>query len=232
MTKRGLKSTWSQALISFIFPIILILGFRWVLFEPFVIPSSSMVPNLLVHDHILVLKSSLGLRLPFSEFWMLRWSSPKRGDVMVFKYPENPNVYYIKRLIGIPGDKIEIDDGRISVNGEEWPASAANPHADDEMDFSYFMENSELESHRIRFYKDKNSLQEKKTYEVPPEHFFFMGDNRDQSSDGRVWGFVPERYLIGHAWVIWLSCEKTLVSAPYICDFSTLRTNRMFQKVP
>ena len=232
MTKHGLQSTWGQALISFIFPIILILGFRWVLFEPFVIPSSSMVPNLLVHDHILVLKSSLGLRLPFSDFWLLRWSSPKRGDVMVFKYPENPNVYYIKRLIGIPGDKIEVEDDRISVNGEEWSASAAEPQADDEMDFSYFMENSGLESHRIRFYKDKNSLQEKKMYEVPLEHFFFMGDNRDQSSDGRVWGFVPERYLIGHAWVIWLSCENTLVSAPYICDFSTLRTNRMFQKVP
>ena len=124
-----------------------------------------------------------------------------------------------------------MEKGQIKVNGQEWQVSAAEPQTDDEMNFSYFQESSGLESHRIRFYNNNNSSQEKKIYEVPPAHFFFMGDNRDQSSDGRVWGFVPERYLIGNAWVIWLSCENTLASASYICDFSTLRPHRMFQKV-
>ena len=231
MKRRGLQSTWSQALFSFLLPIFLILGVRWALFEPFVIPSSSMVPNLLVHDHILVLKSSIGLRLPFSEHWLFRWSLPQRGEVIVFKYPEKPNVYYIKRLIGLPGDRIAVENGRIAVNNQEWITSQATTQADDEAGFSYFMENSGGETHRIRFYQNTSLQGEKIVYEVPPGHFFFMGDNRDQSSDGRVWGFVPESYLVGRAWMIWLSCENTLASAAYICDFSTLRPSRMFHKV-
>ena len=236
MKKLGLQSTWGQALFSFLLPIFLILGVRWALFEPFVIPSSSMVPNLLVHDHILVLKSSMGLRLPFSDHWLAHWSMPKRGDVIVFKFPENPNIYYIKRLIGLPGDKIEVQNGRISVNGEDWKTSEVEKQAGDEPGFTYFNETSghegtDSKTHRIRFLQGSAATGEKKSYEVPPEHFFFMGDNRDQSSDGRVWGFVPERYLSGHAWLIWLSCENTLASASYICDFSTLRPSRMFHTV-
>ena len=231
MKARGLQATWGQALFSFLVPIFLILGIRWALFEPFVIPSASMVPNLLVHDHILVLKSSMGLRLPFSDHWLFHWAQPQRGDVIVFKYPENPNVYYIKRLIGLPGDEIDVEKGRIAVNGQPWVTSTVDPQNDDEAGFNYFAENSGRETHRIRFYENEFHSEEKKIYKVPPENFFFMGDNRDQSSDGRVWGFVPEHYLIGHAWVIWLSCENTLASASYICDFSTLRKNRMFHKV-
>ncbi len=231
MSLRGLQGTWRQALVSFLVPIFLILSVRWALFEPFVIPSASMVPNLLVHDHILVLKSSMGLRLPFSDHWLFHWAQPKRGDVIVFKYPENPNVYYIKRLIGLPGDKVEVEKGRIIVNGIPWENSSATPQNDDEAGFNYFTENSGGEAHRIRFYENEAPSGNKTTYEVPSEHFFFMGDNRDQSSDGRVWGFVPEHYLVGHAWMIWLSCENTLASASYICDFSTLRKDRMFHKV-
>ena len=231
MKARGRQGTWGQALVSFLVPIVLILGVRWAFVEPFVIPSASMVPNLLVHDHILVLKSSMGLRIPFSDHWLFHWAQPRRGDVIVFKYPENPNIYYIKRLIGLPGDKIEVDNGRVTVNGQPWTTSSVETQKDDEAGFKYFFENSGSETHRIRFFENQSASAEKTVYQVQPEHYFFMGDNRDQSSDGRVWGFVPEHYLIGHAWVIWLSCENTLASAAYICDFSTLRKGRMFHKV-
>jgi signal peptidase I len=223
------KGTWPQALVTFFVPILMVLTLRWAIFEPFVIPSASMVPNLLIHDHILVLKSSMGLRVPFSNTWLVRWTEPKRGDVLVFKYPENPNVYYIKRLIGLPGDKVEVTDGRISVNGQEWTIQPSAASAEEDPSYSYFIENSGGETHRIRFFGELSS-ENKRVFEIPEDHYFFMGDNRDESSDGRVWGYVPGKYLVGHAWRIWLSCEQTLVSAPYLCDFSTLRPGRMLRK--
>jgi signal peptidase I len=226
-----MKATWPQAITSFLFPILLILIVRWALFEPFVIPSGSMVPNLLIHDHILVNKSSMGLKWPFTDTWMVRWAEPKRSDIIVFKYPENPNVYYIKRLIGLPGDKIDIVGGHITVNGQAWVTNPAAHQADDELGFAYFLENSGNESHRIRFYEGDAGAEDKSHFEVPAESYFFMGDNRDQSSDSRVWGFVPHKNLVGHASYIWLSCENTLASASYICDFSTLRPQRMFHHV-
>jgi signal peptidase I len=226
---KNLKGSWRQALLTFLVPILCILTLRWALLEPFVIPSSSMVPNLLIHDHIFVLKSSMGLRLPFSDHWIAKWREPKRGDILVFKYPENPNVYYIKRLIGLPGDKIEVRHGRISVNGEPWTLTETPTLPEDDQNFVYYIEKSPLESHRVRF-MEAPGTDEPETYEVPPEHYFFMGDNRDQSSDGRVWGFVPQKYLIGHAWFIWLSCEETMASASYMCDFSTIRKERFFKK--
>ncbi len=226
MSKKG---TWPQALLTFFVPIFMVLTLRWALFEPFVIPSSSMVPNLLIHDHILVLKSSMGLRIPFTHYWLIHWGEPKRGDILVFKYPENPNVYYIKRLIGLPGDTIEVNGGQITVNGQAWSLEKSESRPGEDNSFSYFLENSGEEIHRVRFFHDPGS-KEKVSYSVPADHYFFMGDNRDESSDGRVWGFVPGKYLVGHAWRIWLSCEQTLVSAPYLCDFSTIRPGRMFLK--
>jgi signal peptidase I len=223
-----MKGTWPQALLTFLVPLLLVLSVRWALVEPFVIPSSSMVPNLLIHDHIFVLKSSIGLRIPFSDIWLVQWQPPQRGDILVFKYPENPNVYFIKRLIGLPGDKVEVAGGKISVNGTPWSLAPSDPDMNEDKDFSYFMENSGVETHRVRFLGDID-VSSSKTYEVPEDHFFFMGDNRDQSSDGRVWGFVPRKYLIGRAWMIWLSCEQTMASASYLCDLSTLRPERFFK---
>jgi signal peptidase I len=226
MSKKG---TWPQALLTFFVPIVMVLTLRWLIFEPFVIPSSSMVPNLLIHDHILVLKSSMGLRVPFTEHWLLKWREPQRGDILVFKYPENPKVYYIKRLIGLPGDKINIDNGKITVNGTSWQLTPDKVQDKEDRDFNYFLEDSGLETHRVRFYEESRD-REKQSYDIPEGQYFFMGDNRDQSSDSRVWGLVPGHYLVGHAWRIWLSCDQTLVSAPYLCDFSTLRPGRIFKK--
>lgn len=233
MKPRGatLKGTWPQALVSFFAPIAAILVIRWALFEPYVIPSGSMIPNLLIHDHVFVSKSSFGLRLPFSDRWLARWSDPAPGDVIVFRYPENPSVFYIKRLIAGPGAKVTVTGGRIAVDGVEWAVEKRPPGPDDEEGFDYFTETvGGARPHVVRFERgrDRGGPRE---WSVPEGHYFFMGDNRDQSSDGRMWGFVPERNLIGKASLIWLSCDRMLESAKFVCDPSTIRWPRLFKSV-
>ncbi|MEK2687580.1 signal peptidase I [Bdellovibrio sp. GT3] len=229
--EKNLKGTWNQAILTFLFPILLVLGVRWSIVEPFVIPSGSMIPNLLIHDHILVKKFSYGLHLPFSDKWLLQWSSPKRGDVVVFKYPENPDVYYIKRLIGLPGDDIVVKAGQITLNGETLRLDSQQSDLF-ESGFTYFKEYFDGDSHLIRFmdykFEDDPPAQ---TFKVPEGQYFFMGDNRDQSSDSRVWGFVKSDYVVGRAWVIWLSCDSTLPSMRFMCDPAQMRWSRLFKTI-
>jgi len=228
--KKSLKGTWPQAIGTFLLPLLIVFCIRWILIEPFVIPSGSMIPNLLIHDHILVKKYSLGIKIPFSDFWLARWRTPKRGEILVFRFPENPDVFYIKRLIGLPSDKVVVEgSGKITVNGKEWSLQAQESREDD--GFKYFLEDDGEHKHTVRFYGDPLSSDENKEYDVPAGEYFFMGDNRDQSSDGRVWGFVPEKYLVGPASVIWLSCENTLTSVSYICDPRQIRWQRLFNPV-
>ncbi|UYL08977.1 signal peptidase I [Bdellovibrio sp. SKB1291214] len=227
--EKNLKGTWNQAILTFLFPILLVMGVRWALFEPFVIPSGSMIPNLLVHDHILVKKFAYGLHLPFRDKWMFQWSSPERGQIIVFKYPENPDVYYIKRLIGLPGDEVSVKAGRISINGSEIPLVQFDDDKN-EKGFSYFEETMDKNTHAIRFmdYKFDEDVSPQ-VFKVPEGHFFFMGDNRDQSSDSRVWGFVKKDYIVGRAWAIWLSCENTLPTMTFMCDPAQMRWSRLFK---
>lgn len=234
--KKSLKGTWSQAIGTFLFPLLIVFTIRWMIVEPFVIPSGSMIPNLLIHDHILVKKFSLGLKLPFSNHWIVRWREPKRGEVLVFRFPENPDVFYIKRLIGLPGDTVAVSNGQVRVNDQAWPVKPIDAKdlghgLKPEDGFDYFLEDTGHGSHVIRFYSTPMSLDEDKEYKVPAGHYFFMGDNRDQSSDGRVWGFVPENYLVGPASLIWLSCENTLSSNSYLCDPREIRWKRLFSSV-
>jgi signal peptidase I len=233
---KSLKGTWSQAIGTFLFPLILVFTLRWMVVEPFVIPSGSMIPNLLIHDHILVKKFSLGLKLPFTNHWLFRWREPHRGEVLVFRFPENPEVFYVKRLIGKPNDLVSVSNGQIKVNNQRWSLQRVKPRElgpafPNEEGFDYFLENTGESSHVIRFYSTPLSLDEDKEFKVPPGEYFFMGDNRDQSSDGRVWGFVPEKYLVGPASIIWLSCENTLTSASYLCDPREIRWKRLFKSV-
>jgi signal peptidase I len=217
MSKKG---TWKQAIVTFFSPLFLILGIRWAIVEPFVIPSESMVPQLLVHDHILVKKFSFGVKIPFADTWLLRWGKPESGDVIVFKYPANPSVYYVKRLIGMPGDKIEVNQGRIFRNGK---AFELFPKVGEEFTFK---ESHDGKKYDVRLHKDLDA--ESSVFEVPENHYFMMGDNRDNSSDSRVWGFVSENLLVGKAWLIWLSCEETLEDARFICDPLKMRWTRVF----
>ena len=230
MEKKSLKGTWSQAIGTFLLPLLIVFGIRWSVVEPFVIPSGSMIPNLLIHDHILVKKFSLGIKIPFTDHWLVRWREPHAGEVLVFRFPENPEIFYIKRLIGLPGDQVVVTgDGKISVNGNEWKLTEQASLIDDS--FKYFLETSEIEKHIVRFYGDPNSIESRQVIKIPKGHYFFMGDNRDQSSDGRVWGTVPEKYLVGPASIIWLSCENTLTSISYICDPREIRWKRLFNSV-
>ncbi|XGC81552.1 signal peptidase I [Bdellovibrio bacteriovorus] len=226
----SLKGTWNQAILTFLFPLLLVFGVRWAVIEPFVIPSGSMIPNLLVHDHILVKKFAYGLHIPFSNSWLVKWSTPKRGEIAVFKYPENPDVYYIKRLIGLPGDRVEVTNGRISVNGKSFlltPLDLPNQEAG----FKYFAEeNLDSAAYTVRFLSEAEGGTPQ-VFVVPEGNYFFMGDNRDQSSDSRAWGFVKDDYIVGKAWMVWLSCENTLPTMTFVCDPSQIRFQRLFKNV-
>lgn len=220
MSKKG---TWKQAIVTFSSPLVFILALRWALVEPFVIPSESMVPNLLVHDHILVKKFVFGLKVPFQDVWIARWGQPSYGDIIVFKYPKNPNVYYVKRLIGLPGDTISVNNGHITRNGQE--LSLDQSKADE---FTFLEHSSDSKKYLTRIHSGVEPGGSA-DYVVPDKQYFMMGDNRDNSSDSRVWGFVPEQNLVGKAWMIWLSCEETLEDAQFICDPLKMRWNRVFK---
>jgi signal peptidase I len=199
--------------------------------EPFVIPSGSMIPTLLVHDHILVNKTSFGVHFPFSEKWAVQWAHPQRGEVVVFKFPQKPEIFYVKRVVAVAGDTVSMSNGQLTVNGVEITQNQSTKDWDsgegDDGDFDYFIE----EGHPVRYRKNEAQDSEMAMLTVPPDHFFVMGDNRDQSSDSRVWGFVPEQNLVGQPTIIWLSCDKTLPSAPFICDPQSLRWSRILMRV-
>lgn len=214
------KGTWKQALFMFFSPLVMILVLRWAIVEPFVIPSESMVPNLLVHDHILVKKFSFGLKIPFQDTWLARWGAPHPGDIVVFKYPSNPSIYYVKRLIGVPGDTIYVSNGHITRNGEQIPIEKQNE--------DYLFQETQGTKRYQTLLHSEASDSDTQEYKVPEKQYFMMGDNRDNSSDSRVWGFVPEQNLVGRAWMIWLSCEETLEDARFICDPLKMRWNRVF----
>jgi signal peptidase I len=233
--KIGKQGTWTSALLLFFGPLLILFSIRWLLFEPFVIPSGSMEPTLQIHDHIFVKKFSYGVRMPFGDGWLFNYSRPKRGDVIVFRYPENKKVFFIKRVIGIPGDRLVIRGGEVSVNGNSWVYVPALADEIDEAnkDFRYFVENtSNDEFHYVKFNSSGVRVNPKdESFDVPAHSYFVMGDNRDQSRDSRFWGFVDHSLVIGQASFVWLSCEKTLETAPMICDPATLRTFRMFKGV-
>lgn len=222
------KGTWLQAIVSFLIPLMLVFSVRWALVEPYVIPSGSMIPTLLVNDHIFVNKFQYGLRWPFSTKWLIKWSGPQRGDVIVFRYPENPQVFYIKRLIGVPGDELQIDSGRVRINGIPLVLNVSEEKGD--RGFFYFKETVGKVTHSVRFF-DPEPSGTVQVYKIPEGKYFFMGDNRDESSDSRVWGFADESLILGKASAIWLSCEEKLPTMTFVCDPSQLRWNRMFQAI-
>lgn len=242
--KVGLQGTWPGAFFLLLSPLLIILGMRWIVFEPFVIPSGSMQPNLLVHDHLIVKKYSYGIRLPFSEGWLYQYKQPQRGDVVVFKFPDNKKVFYIKRVVGLPGDRIKVHNGQITVNDQPWilyPQDVEPGLAPDQDDFHYYSEEipaSQASSregphrHYIRISAGNQHVDPvEKNFSVPEKSYFMMGDNRDESHDSRFWGFVPADLLIGEASWIWLSCDQMIETAPMICNPTTLRTTRMFKGI-
>ncbi|HEX5057681.1 MAG TPA: signal peptidase I [Gammaproteobacteria bacterium] len=190
------------------FPILLIvLVLRSFVAEPFKIPSGSMLPTLHIGDFILVNKFSYGLRLPVLNTKILQLGEPERGDVVVFKYPEDPRLDFIKRVIGLPGDRISYRGKQIYINGQPVavePLTSAVP-LPSRTGFGYLQELvehlPEVEHHILL---DSNRSSADVEYQVPEGHYFVMGDNRDDSRDSRVWGYMPEKNLVGKAFFIWM----------------------------
>ena len=194
------------------FPVILIVFvLRSFVVEPFRIPSGSMLPSLHIGDFILVNKFIYGIRLPIIDEKVVDISKPDRGDVMVFRFPHDESINYIKRVVGVPGDQVEYRDKQLIINGETVAQVPAGDAALEEIGNSrssigHFKEVLGDVNHSIL--RDANKPSTDMRFEVPQGHYFVMGDNRDYSNDSRYWGFVPERNIIGKAFFIWFSWES------------------------
>ena len=190
------------------FPILLLVFvIRTFLIEPFKIPSGSMMPTLIAGDFIAVNKFAYGLRLPVFNKLIYKIGSPQRGDVFVFHYPKDPSIDYIKRVIGVPGDTIRYESKKLFINNQELSQSYLGEYeyqlnADLSLKANEFLETNNNLSHSILIHDIPSETIE---FTVPEGHYFAMGDNRDNSSDSRVWGFVPDHLLVGKAFVIWLN---------------------------
>jgi signal peptidase I len=208
-----------------LFPVILaVFLLRSFLFEPFKIPSGSMIPTLVVGDLILVNKFHYGVRLPVINTKILANNDPKRGDVMVFHYPVDPRIDYIKRVVGIPGDEVTYTNQTLSINGQPVPVQALGDYYDDDS-MRYAPRFSEklgtvahgilVEPKRASIYRPMDSFvqfrdncrytAEGVTCKVPAGHYFMMGDNRDNSQDSRYWGFVADEHIVGRAFMVWMN---------------------------
>ena len=207
-----------------LFPVLLaVFILRSFLFEPFKIPSGSMVPTLRVGDLILVNKFHYGIRLPVLNTKVVELNKPERGDVMVFRYPPQPSLDYIKRVVGVPGDKISYLNKTLRINGELVQQQPLEDFFDsDSMRYSKQFE-TQLGDRTFRFLNDVDRPafvagatnfqgREGCTYSVegvectvPAGHYFMMGDNRDNSLDSRYWGFVPDENIVGRAFFVWMN---------------------------
>ena len=189
------------------FPVLLVVFvLRSFLVEPFQIPSSSMVPTLQVGDYILVNKYTYGIRLPVLRTKVLDLKQPERGDVMVFFPPHQNNTYFIKRVIGLPGDKIRYVNKRLYVNGEEVSQRLLAQLPPNRPRYQLSEENLAGTEHQVQ--TDMLRKNDNFSVTVRKGHYFMMGDNRDNSSDSRVWGQVPEKDIVGQAFAIWMHWES------------------------
>lgn len=231
------KSVFREYLESFVFAIAVALLIRTFVVQPFKIPSSSMVPTLLVGDHILVNKFIYGTQVPFSSSRFLAWREPDRGDVVVFKYPKDHSIDFIKRLIGLSGEQVDLCDNRIRINGravdDPWgwyesgggffdleeaigfsnctPVLIPAEGMEVEYDALHVRVNREtLGEPGSRFVREAIAVEEtdEGSVTVGEDHYFMMGDNRNNSRDSRAWGFVKSREIEGKAFLIYWSWDK------------------------
>lgn len=211
---------WTAGLFPVIVAVFLLRSF---LFEPFKIPSGSMIPTLMIGDLILVNKYHYGLRLPVIHTKLTQGNAPQRGEVMVFRYPPKPSLDYIKRVVGLPGDEVSYLNKRLAINGKPVPlAELPDFFEEDAMRyFKQFEETLAERRHRLLsnpaspgyvspiesfpFAQNCRYSAEGVVCTVPSGHYFLMGDNRDNSLDSRFWGFVPEKNIVGKAFFVWMN---------------------------
>ncbi|KVH64607.1 signal peptidase I [Burkholderia cepacia] len=219
-----LRQPWWLEYTASFFPVILaVFVVRSFVVEPFKIPSGSMVPTLLVGDFILVNKFEYGLRLPVTNTKITQGSPLSRGDVVVFRYPKDESVDYIKRVIGLPGDTVAYQDKQLTINGQPVPETPLPDFFDDERQ-NYAKQFEETIGNKKNAILNNPTVppfvmgaydypfRDNCTYnsrgvicKVPPGHYFMMGDNRDNSADSRYWGFVPDQNIVGRAFFIWMN---------------------------
>ncbi|MBI5259487.1 MAG: signal peptidase I [Burkholderiales bacterium] len=223
--QRLLAQPWWMDWTAGLFPVILIVFLlRSFLFEPFKIPSGSMIPTLLVGDLILVNKFHYGIRLPVINAKIIPNNDPQRGDVVVFRYPVDPRVDYIKRVVGVPGDEVAYQNQTLTINGKPVPTQSEGDYYDEDSIRYAPKFGEQLGSVRHSILVNPKSTPyygpEPKTFpqadacrysaegvvcKVPAGHYFVMGDNRDNSQDSRYWGFVPDRNIVGKAFLVWMN---------------------------
>ena len=224
LASRLTQRPWYLEYTASFFPVILIVFvLRSFLFEPFRIPSGSMIPTLQIGDLILVNKYQYGIRLPVINRKIIDLGSPQRGDVMVFRFPHNTTQDYIKRVVGLPGDRVEYADRRLSINGQPVPEQPLPRYFEEDrvQYYAQFAEKLGNVEHRIilsegpgvppmRAFAHTHPQACQYTAAgvsctVPEGHYFVMGDNRDNSEDSRFWGFVPDENIVGRAFFIWMN---------------------------
>lgn len=208
---------WADTSRSMFPVLLLVLLVRSFLYEPFQIPSGSMLPTLKIGDFILVNKYHYGLRLPVLNTRFVSNNDPQHGDVIVFRYPEDTSVNFIKRVVGVPGDVITYKDKILYVNGvpQQQELLAKLPPSRPEQ----LLLNETLDQVSHRIYRDLYRPVVDGEWRVPEGHYFVLGDNRDNSKDSRYWGFVPDELLVGKATAVWMHWNG-LLSLP---DFSDVR---------
>ena len=222
--ERLLMQPWWLDWTAGLFPVIVVVFLlRSFLFEPFKIPSGSMIPTLVVNDLILVNKFYYGVRLPVINLKVLDNHSPERGDVMVFRYPPKPSLDYIKRVVGVPGDEVAYLNKQLTINGRPLPKTPL-PDFFDADALRYAKQFQEVNGDRtyrllndderpafiagaddFPFRENCRYSSEGVVCKVPEGHYFMMGDNRDNSLDSRYWGFVPEKNIVGKAFFVWMN---------------------------
>lgn len=210
------QESWITEYARSLFPVFLVvLILRSFIIEPFRIPSGSMYPTLQIGDFIAVNKFAYGVKLPVLQTKIIPIGDPERGDVVVFKYPDDPDVDYIKRVVGLPGDEVAYIGRTLFINGKAVKSEFLGKYqgVDSSSQFNGLSVLTETfpdgESHKILHNTNKNS-HDMPSLVVPEGHYFMVGDNRDHSNDSRFWGFVPERNLKGKAFGIWMNWDNSV----------------------